>query len=92
VQRTATAKAEARARFDLDCPDVKGEVINREQLEPLAFRGPVLARHAIGVAGCGRRAIVDVLCSENGHQYVECGEAGCKAPLTARPSSERAAR
>jgi hypothetical protein len=55
VQRTATAKAEARARFDLDCPDVKGEVINREQFEPLAFRGPVLARYAIGVAGCGRR-------------------------------------
>jgi hypothetical protein len=76
MQPTATAKAEARARFDLDCPDAKGEVINREQLEPLVFGGPVRAQYTIGVAGCGKRATVVVLCSENGNQCVERAPAG----------------
>jgi hypothetical protein len=71
MQPTAMTKAEARARFDLNCPDAKGEVINREQLEPLAFGGPVRAHYTIGVAGCGKRTIVVVLCSENGNQCVE---------------------
>jgi hypothetical protein len=76
MQPTATAKAEARARFDLNCPDAKGQVINREQLEPLIFGGPVRAQYTIGVAGCGKRTMVVVLCSENGNQCVERGEAG----------------
>jgi hypothetical protein len=71
MQPTAMTKAEARARFDLNCPDAKGEVINREQLEPLAFGGPVRAQYTIGVAGCGKRTTVVVLCSENGNQCVE---------------------
>jgi hypothetical protein len=76
MQPTATAKAEARARFDLNCPEAKGEVVNREQLQPFAFGGPVRAQYTIGVAGCGKRTIVVVLCSENGNQCVERGATG----------------
>lgn len=76
MEPTATAKAEARARFDLNCPEAKGEVINREQLEPLAFGGPVRAQYTIGVTGCGKRMLVVVLCSQNGNQCVERGAPG----------------
>src|SRR4051812_34060376 len=68
MQPTATGKAEASGRFSMDCPDAKGEVINREQLEPLAFGGPIRAQYTIGVAGCGKRTMVTVLCSDNGDQ------------------------
>jgi hypothetical protein len=54
----------------------KGEVVNREQLQPFAFGGPVRAQYTIGVAGCGKRTIVVVLCSENGNQCVERGATG----------------
>jgi hypothetical protein len=76
MEPTATAKAESRARFDLNCPEAKGQVINREQLEPLAFGGPVRAQYTIGVEGCGKRMTVVVLCSENGNQCVERAGAG----------------
>jgi dephospho-CoA kinase len=76
MEPTATAKAETRARFDLDCPDAKGQVINREQLQPLVFSGPVRAQYTIGVTGCGKRTMVTVLCSDNGNQCVERGAAG----------------
>lgn len=76
MQPTATEKAEARARFDLNCPDAKGQVINQQQLEPLAFGGPVRAEYTIGVTGCGKRMTVVVLCSENGDQCVERAPSG----------------
>jgi hypothetical protein len=76
MQSTATSKAEARGRFDLNCPDATSQVINREQLEPLAFGGPIRARYTIGITGCGKRTMVVVLCSNNGDQCLERGEPG----------------
>jgi hypothetical protein len=71
MQPVATAKAERRAQFDLDCPGATGQVLNREEIQPLLFGGPQRAQYTIGVAGCGRRATVVVLCSDNNDQCVE---------------------
>lgn len=71
MQPEATAKAERRAQFDLNCPSATGQVINRESIEPLAFGGPLRAQYTIGVSGCGKRATVVVWCSENNNQCVE---------------------
>jgi len=45
-------------------------VLHSEELQPLAFGGPVRAQYSIGVAGCNRRTIVQILCSENNNQCV----------------------
>jgi hypothetical protein len=71
MQPEATAKAERRAQFDLDCPGAKGQILNQQSIDPLFFGGPQRAEYTIGVAGCGKRATVTVLCSENNDQCVE---------------------
>jgi hypothetical protein len=71
MQPQAMDKAVRRAQFTMGCPDATGEVLNREQLEPLVFGGPQRAHYTIGVSGCGKRATVVVLCSENNDQCVE---------------------
>lgn len=71
MQPKALAMAERRGQFETNCPAATGEVLNRQQLEPLMFGGPVRAKYTVGVAGCGRRTVVDVLCSENNNQCVE---------------------
>jgi hypothetical protein len=71
MEPDATAKALRRAQFELGCPSATGEVLNRQQLEPLLFGGPTRAQYTIGVSGCGKRVTVVVLCSENNDQCVE---------------------
>jgi hypothetical protein len=71
MQPKALAMAERRGQFETNCPAATGEVLNRQQLDPLMFGGPVRAKYTVGVAGCGRRTVVDVLCSENNNQCVE---------------------
>jgi hypothetical protein len=71
MQPQALSMAENRARFALNCPNATGSVVNREELQPLVFGGPVRARYSIGVTGCDKRMLVDVLCSENNNQCIE---------------------
>jgi hypothetical protein len=71
MQPQAVSMAENRARFALDCPTATGSVVNREELQPLFFGGPVRARYSIGVTGCDKRTLVDVLCSSNNNQCLE---------------------
>jgi len=70
MQPKAMSMAESQARFALDCPQATGSVLHSEELQPLAFGGPVRAQYSIGVAGCNRRTIVQILCSENNNQCV----------------------
>jgi hypothetical protein len=78
MQPVATAKAESRAQFDLDCPGATSQVLNREEIQPLLFGGPQRAQYTIGVSGCGKRATIVVLCSDNNDQCVE-GNRNAKA-------------
>lgn len=71
MEPQAMAKAVRRAQFAFDCPATSGEILNRQSLEPLLFGGPLRAHYTIGVSGCGKRATIEVLCSENNHQCVE---------------------
>lgn len=73
MQPKAVAAAEQRAQFQLNCPEAKGQLINQQELQPLAFGGYVRAQYTVGVAGCGRRMVVEVLCSENNNQCVQRG-------------------
>lgn len=70
MQPKAVAMAESQAKFALDCPQATGSVLNSQELQPLVFGGPVRAEYSIGVAGCDKRTIVKVLCSENNNQCV----------------------
>lgn len=71
MEPEAMAKAVRRAQFAFDCPSTSGQVLNRQNLEPMFFGGPVRAQYTIGVTGCGKRATVEVLCSENNNQCIE---------------------
>jgi hypothetical protein len=71
MQPKAIAIAENRARFEIDCPTATGQVLNRQQLEPLLFGGPLRASYTIGVTGCDKRTTVAVLCSANNDQCIE---------------------
>lgn len=70
MQPKAVSMAERRAQFELQCPAATGQVLNREELQPLVFRGPLRAQYTVGVAGCGKRATFDVICSDNNNQCV----------------------
>lgn len=71
MQSTAMGKAERRGQFELSCQAATGQVINREELAPMAFGGPTRAQYTIGVTGCGKKMTVVVLCSQNNNQCVE---------------------
>jgi hypothetical protein len=71
MQPKAIAMAENRAKFELNCPTATGQVLNRQQIEPLLFGGPQRASYTIGVSGCDKRATVAVLCSDNNDQCIE---------------------
>jgi hypothetical protein len=71
MQPQAMDKAVRRAQFTMGCDGATGEVINRQELEPLFFGGPIRAHYTIGVTGCGKRMTVVVLCSDNNDQCVE---------------------
>jgi uncharacterized lipoprotein YajG len=68
MEPKAVTMAESKGQFELNCPSATGHVLNRQELQPLAFGGPVRAQYTVGVAGCDKRATFDVLCSENNNQ------------------------
>jgi hypothetical protein len=71
MQPKAIDIAQRRAQFDMNCPDAKGEVLTRQEIQPLVFGGPLRATYTIGVIGCGQRASIEVLCSNNNDGCVE---------------------
>jgi len=70
MQPEAVSMAVRRGQFELNCPTATGEVISREQVQPLvqtfAYTGPTRDEYTVGVSGCGRRATYIVICPENG--------------------------
>jgi hypothetical protein len=70
MQPKAVSMAESQAKFALNCPHATGSVLDRQELQPLVFGGPLRAQYSIGVAGCDKRTIVQILCSENNNQCV----------------------
>jgi hypothetical protein len=70
-QGMAVDTAAQRARFEMNCPDAIGTVISREVIQPVVFGGMQRAEFTVGVAGCGQRKTLVVVCQE--------GSEGCFA-------------
>jgi len=68
MQPEAVSMAVRRAQFEFNCPAATGEMIQRENVQPLVAAGPLRAEYTIGVTGCGKRATFVVICSTNGNQ------------------------
>ena len=58
-----------RARFEMNCPEATGTVLQKQVMQPLVqgirFSGPERAQFTIGVAGCGKRTTMVVVCSQD---------------------------
>jgi hypothetical protein len=70
-QATAIQTAQNRARFEMNCPGATATVLSRTYVEgPYgnsfaygpAIRGTDFAQYTIGIAGCGRRDTMNVVC------------------------------
>jgi hypothetical protein len=69
-ETTAIQTAVNRARFEMNCPQVSADVLSREVTQP-AIQGPFMAgiqraQFTIGVAGCGQRQTMIVICPQGG--------------------------
>jgi len=71
MQPAAVQNAEARGRFELNCPSATATVLSREVVQPV-IQGPFVggglqrAEYTVGVAGCGARKTFVVICPEEG--------------------------
>ncbi len=69
-QDSAMETAVNRARFEMNCPSVNGQVLSREVTQPPLqgprFGGEERGLFTIGVAGCGQRQTYEVLCPMGG--------------------------
>jgi hypothetical protein len=71
MQPAAIQNAEARGRFELNCPSATATVLSREVVQPV-LEGPFVgagiqrAEYTVGVAGCGARKTFVVICPEQG--------------------------
>ena len=70
LQPQAISVATRRAQFEMNCPAAQGQLISREEVQPIImnprFGGVVRAEYTVGVAGCGQRATYLVICPEDG--------------------------
>lgn len=70
MQPKAIAAAEARGRFELNCPSATAQVLNEQDVQPelraVRFQAPDRAVFTIGVSGCGKRATYVVVCPDDG--------------------------
>jgi len=57
----ALRTAEARARFELNCPEVQASVLSQKVVQGWRFDG---SEHTIGVRGCGRQAVYITYCRD----------------------------
>ena len=71
MQPMAVQNAEARGRFELNCPNATATVLSREVVQPV-LEGPFVgaglqrAECTVGVAGCGARKTFVVICPQDG--------------------------
>jgi hypothetical protein len=67
MQPNAMNMAVRRGAFEMNCQDVKGELLSRETVEPISFRfGYERAEYTVGVTGCDKRFTYVVICPDNG--------------------------
>ena len=64
----ATDFALKRARFDMNCPEAAATVLSKQTIEPpmtaMRFGAVERAEFTIGVAGCGKRQTLVVVCAD----------------------------
>lgn len=58
----AVTVAEARGRFELNCPKATGTILSSNMLQPAMWGGMERAEYTVGVEGCGKRATYMVVC------------------------------
>ncbi len=59
----AIRTAEARARFEMNCPAAAGSMLSSRVVIPEDMRRAIdRAEYTVGVAGCGQRAVYIVAC------------------------------
>jgi len=69
LQPEAVSMAVRRGQFELNCPTATGEVLSREQIQPVIqtfyYTGITRDEYTVGVSGCGKRATYVVICPES---------------------------
>jgi len=68
-QATAVETAVSRGRFEMNCPDAKGQVLSREIVQPVLNTpnaGVQRAEYTVGIEGCGKRTTEIVVCAVDG--------------------------
>jgi hypothetical protein len=70
-QSAAVDAALRRGRFDMNCPTATAEVLSRDFIQPAIQGGPWLGvqginrlEYTVGIAGCGKRTTLVVMCQE----------------------------
>ena len=60
-----------RGRFEMNCPNATAEVLSRDFIQPAIQAGPWLGvqginrlEYTVGIAGCGQRTTLVVMCQE----------------------------
>ena len=70
MEPQAMQTALTRSRFEMNCPDATGTVLQKQVMQPLIQGpymrgGPERAQFTIGVAGCGQRTTMVVVCADD---------------------------
>ena len=78
MQPMAVQNAEARGRFELNCPTAEATVLSREVVQPVP-QGPFIgaglqrAEYTVGVSGCGARKTFVAICPDGGDGCLAAG-------------------
>lgn len=77
MRPAAVDMAVRRGAFEMNCPSAKGEELSDEMVPPLvsafAWTGPERAEYTVGVSGCGKRTLYQVICPDNGSRTCFAG-------------------
>ncbi len=70
-QGVAVDTALRRGRFDMNCPTATAEVLSSDFIQPAIQGGPWMGvqginrlEYTVGIAGCGKRTTLVVMCQE----------------------------
>ena len=70
-QSVAVDAALQRGRFEMNCPNATAEVLSRDFIQPAIQGGPWMGvqginrlEYTVGIAGCGQRTTLVVMCQE----------------------------